>query len=282
MHDLAGLTTSPFLAMLSRDCGYHYILLGRAPVSNMTKVIGRTYPGGKGGVGVYQTIINSMPPHDLYIEAFLGAGSVIRRKRPAQRSFGIDLDKKVIQSWRNLSIPGLEVIHGDALEFLRHWPWNGNDHRRTLVYCDPPYLKETRLSKKTIYQYDLPSIEEHVRLLEILLRLPCMVMLSGYSSPLYDSIIGHWRSTNFQTKNRAGKPTVETIWMNFPVPLELHDYHYLGRGFRDRERIKRKRERWKAKLLKMPELERQAVLSAINDLSNSKEHITEQPANTLP
>jgi site-specific DNA-adenine methylase len=42
-----------------------------------------SYPGGKGGAGVYQAIINQMPPHEVYIEPFLGAGSVLRTKRPA-------------------------------------------------------------------------------------------------------------------------------------------------------------------------------------------------------
>jgi site-specific DNA-adenine methylase len=32
------------------------------------------YPGGKGGAGVYQTIINNIPPHDTYIETHLGGG----------------------------------------------------------------------------------------------------------------------------------------------------------------------------------------------------------------
>ena len=29
-----------------------------------------TYPGGKGGAGVLQTIINQQPPHEVYIEPF--------------------------------------------------------------------------------------------------------------------------------------------------------------------------------------------------------------------
>jgi hypothetical protein len=43
------------------------------------------YAGGKNGAGVYQTIINLMPPHDVYIEPFLGGGAIMRQKRPAVR-----------------------------------------------------------------------------------------------------------------------------------------------------------------------------------------------------
>ncbi len=50
-----------------------------------------TYPGGKNGPGVYQTLINQIPPHDTYIETHLGGGAVLRHKRPAALNIGIDL-----------------------------------------------------------------------------------------------------------------------------------------------------------------------------------------------
>ena len=50
-----------------------------------------TYPGGKAGAGVYQRIINQIPPHDVYVEPFLGDGALLRRKRPAGRNIGIEL-----------------------------------------------------------------------------------------------------------------------------------------------------------------------------------------------
>lgn len=43
------------------------------------------YLGAKSGSGVFQTIINLIPPHDTYIEAFLGTGAVMKRKAPAQK-----------------------------------------------------------------------------------------------------------------------------------------------------------------------------------------------------
>ncbi|MCP4270600.1 MAG: hypothetical protein GY781_01355 [Gammaproteobacteria bacterium] len=52
--------------------------------------------------------------------------------------------------------------------------------------------------------------------------------------------------------------------MNYIAPVELHEYSYLGNNFRERERIKRKTQRWTAKLQSMPILERQALLSAMD------------------
>lgn len=50
------------------------------------------YPGGKNGYGMYQKIINQIPRHDKYIELFLGSGSILRHKRPAQQNTGVDID----------------------------------------------------------------------------------------------------------------------------------------------------------------------------------------------
>ena len=48
-----------------------------------------SYPGGKAGNGVYQAIINQMPPHRLYIGAFIGAGGVLRNKPRAEVNIAI-------------------------------------------------------------------------------------------------------------------------------------------------------------------------------------------------
>lgn len=53
------------------------------------------YPGGKAGAGVYQRIINQIPPHDVYVEPFLGEGAVLLRKRPAARTIAVELNAGV-------------------------------------------------------------------------------------------------------------------------------------------------------------------------------------------
>lgn len=66
---------------------------------------------------------------------------------------------------------------------------------------------------------------------------------------------------------RGGSPATEWLWSNFVPPAQLHDYRYVGHTFRERERIKRKTQRWKARLLKMPALERQALLVALAEVT---------------
>jgi hypothetical protein len=64
---------------------------------------------------------------------------------------------------------------------------------------------------------------------------------------------------------RGGRLATEWVWMNYPHPLHLHDYRFLGEGFRERERIKRKKQRWVNRLHSMPILERRALLAAIEE-----------------
>jgi hypothetical protein len=68
---------------------------------------------------------------------------------------------------------------------------------------------------------------------------------------------------------RGGRTATEWLWFNFEAPLTLHDYRYLGRDFRERERIKRKQLRWVQRLETMPALERQALLSAIAEFGGN-------------
>lgn len=65
------------------------------------------YDGGKGAAGVYQTLINLMPPYQTYIERFLDGGAVLLNKRPARRSIGLDLNAKVPACWRGDELPDL-------------------------------------------------------------------------------------------------------------------------------------------------------------------------------
>lgn len=229
------------------------------------------YPGGKGGSGVYQQIINQMPPHQVYVEPFLGGGSVMRYKKPAPiANIGIDIDAAVLQSFQKdhgQEIPNLELHAYSAYEWLAPGPSSRYyTQRDTLIYLDPPYLMSTRSSQRMVYKYELAADAEHEWLLGLITGLRCMVAISGYWSQLYADRLQGWRSIQFPAMTRGGTIATEWLWMNYPEPLELHDYRYLGSNFRERERIGRKKRRWSERLKHMDQLERLAILSAIDDL----------------
>ncbi len=223
------------------------------------------YLGGKGQT--FQKLINLMPPHDVYIETHLGGGAVIRNKKPGKRNLGLEIDAKVIEMWSEEEKQGLEIIQADAVNYLKSYKFTDNE----LIYCDPPYLRETRRRKRKFYKFEY-SFEQHVELLEVIKTLPCMVMISGYESDLYKEMLKGkgWHIHTFQAKTSIGVAT-EWLWMNYPPPSQLHDYRFLGDNFRQRERLKKKKENWVSRLKSMPVLERQALLFAIQSIESMKE-----------
>lgn len=240
------------------------------------------YPGGKGNL--YQQIINRIPPHDVYIETHLGGGAIMKRKRPARINIGIDLDAAVLeQTARTISsrpaiyddaagkphnmatilsskVTSYFFLWGDALNWLSGFPWQGNE----FVYVDPPYVLSSRSSARPIYTYEYDD-QDHVRLLDALKQVPANVMISGYESELYNRLLPGWTTTRFMAMTRGGTMAEEWLWMNYREPEQLHDYQYLGADYRERERIKRKKDRWVAKLAGLPRLERQAILWAMEE-----------------
>jgi site-specific DNA-adenine methylase len=221
------------------------------------------YPGGKGQT--YQRLINLIPPHEAYIETHLGGGSIIRNKLPAQINIGIEIDPKVIEQWKTCQGHlNFELIHEDALTYLQRYHFTGKE----LVYCDPPYLRETRKKRGRLYRYDY-SKNQHIELLKVLQCLPCMVMISGYHSSLYKESLTGWHTYSFESATHHGMST-EWVWMNYSPPTELHDYRYLGDNFRQRERIRNKSKRWVKRLQGMDVLERQALLSAIRSVTSEE------------
>jgi len=236
------------------------------------------YPGGKNGSGVYQTLINQIPPHDVYIEGFLGSGAIMRRKRLARWSVGIDKDSAVLEMWREIKkgfrLGGnITLLNDDTIEFLesrgRGYVVTGAgrmlNKKSTLLYLDPPYLMETRSCRRPIYNHEM-SDSDHERLLEIITGLRCMVMISGYYSEMYVQALDGWRAIQYPAQTRGGRTVTEWAWMNYPEPTQLHDYSYLGDDFRERERIKRKRERWVNRLLTLPPLEKAAIIEALQTI----------------
>jgi site-specific DNA-adenine methylase len=231
------------------------------------RIIELVYPGGKNSGGAYQKIICQIPPHDTYIEPFLGSGAVMRMKRPARVNIGLDLDSGVVEVFNcgraqsQLAASATVVKVGCGLEFLRSYEWQGSE----FVYCDPPYIRSSRRQRGAIYLHEMTEAD-HKHLLAIIKLIPAPVAISGYASSLYEYELKGWRVIEWQAITRGGSMATEYLWMNYPEPVELHDYGYLGENRTDRQRIKRKIQCWKNKLASMPVLERQALLAALEKM----------------
>ncbi len=241
------------------------------------------YPGSKGKSGVFEWIISQMPPHTTYIEGCLGSGQIARRKKPAAINIGIESNLAVIERFHvgAAALPGLQVDEADAIYWLQS---RVNafmvESPTTLVYLDPPYVRETRRSQTPIYGRHEWKLEDHERCLGVITRLECMVMISGYRHELYDQALASWRRLDLPVKVHRGIARVESLWCNFPEPFELHDYRYLAPNpdrpaWRERERLKKKVNRWKARLAGMQASERYAMLAAIDESRESPARIAQ-------
>ena len=186
----------------------------------------------------------------------------MRYKLPAKTSIGIDIDPMIIEAWQQnpCDFP-MTLACEDAVSFLSRYTFNGTE----FVYADPPYLMSTRRGG-ALYRNEYTE-EQHIELLSCLKQLPCNVMVSGYWSKMYANVLSKWNTSSFQAQTRGGTPATESVWFNYPPPTALHDHRYLGDTFRERERIKRKKERWIHRLKTMPHLERQAMLAALREVS---------------
>jgi len=249
--------------------------------------------GGKGHAAVWRTLLNQIPPHDEFVEPFLGHGTLLRKKRPAARNIGCDLDSGSLDAFRRVS-RGVELYQVCGIEWLRHrfalYTFPGpiertmadvgaalyGDRGRWIpfVYLDPPYPHSTRTSDKR-YAFEMTD-DQHLELLTVARSIDALVMVSSYPNELYGRELRGWRTFKFRGFTRGGVRT-EQVWMNYPEPKILHDWRFAGSDKRQGERIRRKVANWRAMASKMLPVERQAVLDALVEDGPAAGHCLQAP-----
>jgi len=109
----------------------------------------------------------------------------------------------------------VQIVCRPAVEAIRTW-----DSPETLIYCDPPYVHETRHeASRDIYGVEM-SEENHRELADVLNVCKAKVILSGYPSLLYDELYADWRTVTFDIANHAagGRTKArkqERLWLNW-------------------------------------------------------------------
>jgi len=82
----------------------------------------------------------------------------------------------------------------------------------TLFFVDPPYVPSTR--SKSSYRHEMTE-GQHVALLEQLRQVQGMVVLAGYPSTLYDSMLSDWQRVA-RPHRALGSPRTRTevLWLS--------------------------------------------------------------------
>lgn len=214
--------------------------------------MGRYY-GGKNHL--YQAIINLIPRHRLFVEAFAGSAAVSRHlARGDAEAWVIEKDSEQALKLR-LELAGHRVIAGDAMDELERYAssW-GPD---VVIFADPPYPLEDRRDQRHRYKCEF---ERHEQLAKLLRATRARVLVCGHPWGSYPRLYEGWRRHEFRVVLRSGRPGVECIWTNFDDPYPLHDYRYWGENKRVRQDMRRQVERQLGKFNRMERHARAAVL----------------------
>lgn len=226
----------------------------------MLKVKGlEHYNGSKGVSGTYQTIINLIPPHKVYIEGFLGAGFIMRHKLQAETNVGIEINPKICRLWKAAQHHKIDVVNGSALELLKKYLQNPN----AVIYLDPPYPLAWRKTPNSLYEFEMTT-EEHEELLSLIGNAKAKVIISTYDNPLYDSFLKDWHKIKYYSTTHNGQAK-ERLFFNYEIPSILHEYTFVGKDFRDRHRIKKLIKNNIIRFQEMPPTQRAAVMAALDD-----------------
>lgn len=272
------------------------------------------YHGGKWRLADW--IISFFPAHQVYIEPFGGAASVLLRKPQAFAEIWNDLDDEVVNIFRVLRdpvrahelrrrceltgyartefedayLPTDDLIERARRMLIRSWMGHGasgvrahrtgfrvNPHRQrttaamdweswpeqiplfverlrrvkierrpaakliadhnrdgVLIYCDPPYMFATRSQKRVGndlyhgYRHELTDAQ-HAALLEQLISARAMIVLSGYGSALYDTMLAGWQRHETHAFADRGGGRTEVVWLN-PACAAARDLDRAGAG----------------------------------------------------
>ena len=107
------------------------------------------------------------------------------------------------------------ILNRNFIDVFKVW-----DEEDTLFYLDPPYLHSTRTEGSTeLYEHEM-SAEEHLDLLHLINNARGKIILSGYSSPLYNRNLKNWKVkrknvANHSSQSKSKKRRVECLWMNY-------------------------------------------------------------------
>lgn len=106
-------------------------------------------------------------------------------------------------------LKGVQIENLPAVELIERY-----DTEDVFIYADPPYLHGTR--KNYLYKYEMQN-SEHEELLNVLIRHPGKILLSGYDNDMYNDMLPEWHKVHKVTRAEGGRRRIETLWMNYDI-----------------------------------------------------------------
>lgn len=116
-----------------------------------------------------------------------------------------NLPKKIMLAAERLR--GVQIENRPAIEVIKRY-----NNTKVLVYCDPPYMLETRHGKQ--YRMEMAD-DEHEELLNTMLNHKGPALISGYDTDLYNDMLRNWHREGTVCYSQVCSKKREVLWMNF-------------------------------------------------------------------
>ena len=126
------------------------------------------------------------------------------RERAYAAQDWIHLPDKIMQAAERLR--GVQIENRPAVDVIGKF-----NHENVLIYCDPPYMLETRHGKQ--YRYEMDN-DAHRELLEALLCHKGFVLISGYDTELYRDMLAGWNRYEKDAYSQVCSKKREVLWAN--------------------------------------------------------------------
>lgn len=129
-----------------------------------------------------------------------------------------NLPEKIMQAAERLR--GVQIENRPAAELIPRFNF-GN----VLIYCDPPYMLSTRHGKQ--YRHEMDD-RDHEELLALLLEHKGPVIISGYETDLYNTMLAGWNRYEHAAYSQVCSKKREVIWMNYDPPAKQMTFYDYG------------------------------------------------------
>jgi DNA adenine methylase len=106
----------------------------------------------------------------------------------------------------------VQIEHAPAKTVIERY-----DSTETFFYCDPPYPHDSR-GDSHAYGYEM-SEQQHRELANLLHQVEGRVAISGYASPLMNTLYSDWQCISAPSKmaHSIKKMRTEMLWINYTI-----------------------------------------------------------------
>ncbi len=120
------------------------------------------------------------------------------------------IPEKIVRAAERLR--GVQIENRPAAELIPRF-----NFENVLIYCDPPYMLDTRHGKQ--YRHEMDA-GDHEELLALLIAHRGPVIISGYETELYSTMLKGWNRYETTAYSQVCSRKREVVWMNYDPPIK--------------------------------------------------------------